>query len=559
MELHHYRRTFSAVAVGVLTLATSVAVPSAWASANSAYAHVTKSASTSSIRGVVVARDATRHTLAVSSGAQRVSTLRLASSGAVNKVALGSNVIAKTSKLADGTFHVVSLTNHGVMRHTKFRATVVRAASSRLTLSAGGSVFTVAGAKRSSHDSSGSASSSTTGDVVEVSVSIGAQGLDETSLQQVGTSNLLELEGTLTSLSATSLVLAVDSGASTTITIPASLTLPSSIVAGNQVEVLADYANSTFTLVTITDDASAGNSSASGVSSSDQGQASTMEIEGLVVAANATSVTIQPGDQAAPVIVAVPSTIDVSTLSVGARVHARADMVNGVLTLTSLDVQSSDAQDGQSMMTEVEGVVVSVSSTSLVIQPGDQGTPVTMAVPSTIDVSSIAVGARIHARGAILNSVLTLSSFRVQGQEDQNASPSMEVDGAVTAVSASSLTIQPSDNAAPVVLVVPSTIDVSAIQIGNEIKATATLLAGVLTLANFELHGQGDHATELSGVVSTVTATSLTILAGDHSQAVVLVVPSTVDVSTLAAGDHVNVTAAMIAGVLTLESVSVDS
>jgi len=557
MELNHYRRTFSAVAVGVLALATSVAVPSSWASANSAYAHVTKSTNTSSIHGVVVARDAARHTLAVSSGARSVSTLRLRSSSAVNHVALGSNVIAKTSKLADGTFHVVSLSNHGVAHHTKFRATVVRAASRRLTLSSGGSVFTVAGAKRSSHDSSGS--SSTTGDVVEVSVSIGAQGLDETSLQQVGTSNLLELEGTITSVSATSLVLAVDSGASTTITIPASLTLPSSIVAGNQVEVLVDYANATFTLVTITDDASAGNSSVSGVSSSDHGQSGSMEIEGLVVAANATSVTIQPGDQAAPVIVAVPSTIDVSTLSVGARVHARADMVGGVLTLTSLDVQNSDAQDGQSMTTEVEGVVVSVSSTSLVIQPGDQATPVTMVVPSTIDVSSIAPGARVHARGAILNSVLTLSSFRIQGQEDQGASTSMEIDGSVTAVSATSLTIQPSDQAAPVTIVVPSTIDVSAIQVGNEIKATATLAAGVLTLANFELQSQGEHATEFSGVVSAVTATSLTILAGDHSQSVVLVVPSTVDVSTLAAGDHVNVTAAMIAGVLTVVSVSVDS
>ena len=557
MELIRCRRAGNALAVGVLALATTVAVPSAWASAQSSRTHVTKSASTSLLRGVVVARDAQRHTLAVSTGTQRVATWRLSSSSAVNRVALGSNVVAKTSKLADGTFHVASLSRHGVARHTKFRATVVRSASKRLTLSAGASVFTVAGAARSSHDSSGS--STGTGEVVDVSVSINAQGLDETSLQQVGTSNLLELEGTLTSVSATSLVLAVDQGASTTITIPASLTLPSSIVAGHEVEVLVDYANATFSLVTITDDATAANSSTAGVSSGDNAQGGTMEIEGLVVAANATSVTIQPGDQAAPVVLVVPSTIDVSTLSVGARVHARADMVNGVLTLTSLDVQNGDAADGQSMTTEVEGVVVSVSSTSLVIQPGDQATPVTMVVPSTIDVSSIAVGARVHARGAILNSVLTLASFRVQGHEDQSTSPSMEIDGSVTAVSATSLTIQPSDAAAAVTVVVPSTIDVSSIQIGDEIQGTATLVAGVLTLANFELHGQDANTAEFSGVVSTVTAASLTILAGDHSQPVVLVVPSIVDVSTLAAGDHVNVTASMIAGVLTVVSVSVDS
>ena len=546
------RRGVRGAAVGALAVATSLSVPASFASAHVAKANGAK---VLSVRGVVVARNTTRHTLTVAR-AHSMSTLRLSSSSAVNRVALGANVIAKSSALADGTFHVTSLTSHGVVHQTKIRATVVSSTSRGLTLSAGGSVFAVATTgKKSAHDSG---STNGVGDVVEVGVTINASGLDETSLQQVGTSNLIQLEGTLTSVTSSAIVLAVDEGASTTISIPSSLTLPSSIVAGNEVEVLVDYANATFTLVTITDDAAASTSSASGVSSSDNGQSGSMQIEGLVVAANATSLTIQPGDQAAPVVVTVPSTIDVSTLSVGTRVHARADMVNGVLTLTSVEVQGNDNGDGESMQTEVEGVVVAVSASSLVIQPGDQATPVTLVVPSTIDVSSITVGARVHARGAIVNNVLTLSSFRVQGAESSDANQAMEIDGSVTAVSATSLTVQPSDNAAPLTIAVPSALDVSSVQVGDEIQATATLVAGVLTLTNFELHGQGSSTVELSGVVSAVSATSLSVIAGDNSQLVVLAVPATVDVSSLVAGVQVNLTATSVAGVLTLETFSVD-
>jgi hypothetical protein len=358
------------------------------------------------------------------------------------------------------------------------------------------------------------------------------------------------------------LVLAVDQGASTTITIPASLTLPFTIVAGNEVEVVVDYAGGTFSLVSISDDAAANASGASGVTSSQDGQSSNVEIEGLVVAANATSLTIQPGEEAAPVVVAVPSTIDVSTVTVGERVHARADLVNGVLTLTSLDVQSSEGDQGQSMATEVEGFVVSVSATSLVIQPGDQASPVTLVVPSTIDVSTVTVGERVHVRGELVAGVLTLTSLHVQGQEDGSTTEAIEIDGTVTAVSATSLTIQPSDEAAPVVVAVPTTVGVSSIQIGDEINATAALVNGTLTLTNFEVHtsdaSSGTSTLEFSGVVSAVTPSSLSVAAGDNSQIVVLVVPSSVIVTGVLVGDDVNVTASLVGGVLTVVSVTVN-
>ena len=552
----HY--ALNGTVAGLLVIALAVVVPTSLAFAQSSRAHSSGARATASLSGVVIARNVARHTLVVSTHAHAVDTIRLSSANSARAMSLGTKVSAKVGVLGDGTFRVASLARRGAAHITTVRATVVRAAPGHLTLSAGGSVFAVGSAKSHAHDST--SKSLTSGDIVEVSVSINQSGLDETSLQQVGQTNLIELEGVLTSVSATSMVLAVDQGASTTITIPTSLTLPSTIVAGNKVEVVVDYSAGTFSLVSISDDAAA---NASGVTSGEDGQSSNLEIEGLVVAANATSLTIQPGDSAAQVVVAVPSTIDVSTVSVGERVHARADLVNGVLTLTSLDVQSSEGDQGQSMATEVEGFVVSVSATSLVVQPGDQAPPVTLAVPSTIDVSTVSVGERVHARGELVAGVLTLTSLKVQGQEDGSTTESTQIDGTVTAISVTGLTIQPSDQAAPVVVVVPSTIDVSSIQVGDRINATAVLVNGALTLTNFEVHASdgssGNSTLEFNGVVSAVSPSSLSIAAGDNSQIVVLVVPSSVNVTSVAVGDDVNVTASLVGGVLTVVSVSVNA
>ena len=553
-----HRYALNSVAAGLLALALTVVAPTSLAFAQSTRPHATRARVTTSLSGVVVARNVARHTLVVSTRAHAVDTMRLSSANAVRAMSLGTMVSAKVSVLGDGTFRVASLARRGAAHATTLRATVVHAAPRRLTLSAGGSVFVVASVKSHTHDST--STSPTSGDIVEVSVSINQSGLDETSLQQVGQTNLIELEGVLTSVTSTSLVLAVDQGASTIITIPASLTLPSTIVAGNEVEVVVDYTGGTFSLVSISDDAAA---NASGVTSSEDGQSSNVEIEGLVVAANATSITIQPGDEAAPMVVAVPSTINVSTVTVGERVHARADLVNGVLTLTSLDVQSSEGDQVQSMATEVEGFVVSVSATSLVIQPGDQASLVTLVVPSTINVSTVTVGERVHARADLVNGVLTLTSLDVQGQKDGSTTEATEIDGTVTAVSATSLTIQPGDEAAPVVVAVPTTVGVSLIQIGDEINATAALVNGTLTLTNFEVHtsdaSSGTSTLEFSGVVSAVSPLSLSVAAGDNSQIVVLVVPSSVIVTGVFVGDEVNVTASLVGGVLTVVSVTANA
>ncbi|MDH2903820.1 MAG: hypothetical protein PXZ08_07710 [Actinomycetota bacterium] len=206
----------------------------------------------------------------------------------------------------------------------------------------------------------------------------------------------------------------VNEGASTTVAIPSSITLPSTIAVGDQVELMVAYANQTFSLVTIVDDQSAANNNSAGVSGSDQNQNSTIDVEGLIVSTDATSLTIQPGDNAASVVVAVPSTMTLAPIVVGERVHAVAGMVAGVLTLLSLDVQGPEGDQGQSISTEAEGQVVSVSPTSLVIQPSDQSTPISFVVPTSLDVSTIVVGDQVQAKGVLSGNALTLTEFEIQ-------------------------------------------------------------------------------------------------------------------------------------------------
>jgi hypothetical protein len=159
-------------------------------------------------------------------------------------------------KLSDGTFRAAGLARAGNARHASFRATVVAKARHRLVVSAGRSVFDIhmatqhKGLRR--------------GDDVELKVSFSKNGeLDDDQVEQVGHSSTVELEGTITALTAPtadqagSLTLASeeddDNGATSfTVVIPAGFDV-SGLQTGNEVELTASVSGTTFTLVSIDD------------------------------------------------------------------------------------------------------------------------------------------------------------------------------------------------------------------------------------------------------------------------------------------------------------------
>ena len=80
-------------------------------------------------------------------------------------------------------------------------------------------------------------------------------------------------------------------------------------------------------------------------------------------------------------------------------------------------------------------------------------------------------------------------------------------------------------------------------------------------MSDFAIHAGGASSDSLvidfNGVVSALSPGSLSLAAGDNSQVVTLVVPTSVDLTGVAVGDRVNVSASLVAGVLTVTSLSV--
>ena len=219
--------------------------------------------------------------------------------------------------------------------------------------------------------------------------------VQSTSIQSVGQASLIDLQGGLAARASRSIVLSATAGAITTVSLPASLSLPPTIAVGDQAEVVAAYSGGVFSLVTILDDALAATASAGAASPLpvfQDGSSQSVEIEGIVVATptasgttaltgtagtltataptTGASLVIQPGDHAAPVSLAVPAGNALPPLGVGARVHAVAVMSGGLLTLLRLTVQQSPGTDGSPQATSSGPAASGGSSPSC--PPGNQ-------------------------------------------------------------------------------------------------------------------------------------------------------------------------------------------
>src|SRR4051794_21610991 len=150
-------------------------------------------ASAARLSGVVVAKDSARHTIAVASSGQ-VRTLRVARLGAV---AVGRRVEVTGTRLADGTFRAQKVRQGAPAKSVSFGAVIVRneTASSRLIVSAGGTVFTVryTGGPSFASDNPGLAP----GDQVKVSADVDKGGLaaGEGDVKETGHVGQLKIEG----------------------------------------------------------------------------------------------------------------------------------------------------------------------------------------------------------------------------------------------------------------------------------------------------------------------------------------------------------------------------
>jgi hypothetical protein len=250
-------------------------------------------------------------------------------------------------------------------------------------------------------------------------------------------------------------------------------------------------------------------------------------IEGSVTATGKDSITITPehrkhGAPGTPVTLTINASTQVfldgskSTLAA----IAVGDQARALYDSTTKIAAAIHAESPHREPAEVEGKVTAVSGSSITITPDEHGAPVTLGTDASTHVflngtastlSAIAVGDQARA----LYDSGTLIASVIQAQSPHHEL--VAVEGKVTAVGSSSITIAP-QKGAPVALATSATTQVfldgavsklSAIKVGDNARALydATSLIAAVIQAESPHH----ELAEVEGKVTAVTSSSFTI------------------------------------------------
>ena len=208
-------------------------------------------ASAAGFKGVIVAKDPSRSSVAIASANGAIHTFRSAKAPGLR---VGQRVSASGSRLGDGTYRAATLRVTGRAKTTKLRATVVRyqRAQRRFIVAGGSSTFALH--NRSSVRALASRSDETpkSGDQIVATVNVSTGTPQATTLTTVGHLGTLELEGIVTKLDAGSIELIVAKSGFVTIAIPAGFTLPVGLAIFDAVSFKVDVSTSgALTLVSV--------------------------------------------------------------------------------------------------------------------------------------------------------------------------------------------------------------------------------------------------------------------------------------------------------------------
>ena len=368
-------------------------------------------ATATKLSGVVVSKETTRHTLVVASHG-RVTTVR-ATARQLRATPLGARISATGTTLADGSLHATGLKHSGGATHAHIRVTVLKVGTTKLLVAGGGSAFAIR-LKRMTRGTAAARSGLKPGDQIEADVELSHGHLVGGKVQTTGEMTLIDFSGKVTAMDSTSITVGGDD-VSTVVTIPDGVSIPPLIQVGSEVEIVASVAGTTLTLVEIKLDGDGAESGDDGGSHVDGD--SVVHVEGFVTSLDTGSITIQPGDDASPVTFAIPDGFTLpDALGAGSKVEVRGEVVNDVLTLTGLELQTGEDESGD---VETEGTVTALDAGSITIQPAGDGTPLTFAIPNGFTLpDGLQVGSVVDAEGTDANSVLTLTKLELHDGGD---------------------------------------------------------------------------------------------------------------------------------------------
>lgn len=266
------------------------------------------------LAGVVVAKQ--RGTLVVTGARGAGTTVRVAAA----RARVGDRVAIRGRQLRDGTLQASAVTVRSHTRNAIVRGVVMRHVRRTAFLAVGRSVIALHHAP----------TTTPTGTIVSATVRIDDHGdLDEIDTHAAAQGANVEIEGRIVSLSP--FVVSLE-GLPITITVPASMTLPPGLAAGDEIELTVQVAaNNVFTLVSIDDE-------------NEQQQADEVEVKGSVFSSTATELVVV--SHGTKFTFAAPAGKTLPVIPTGTFVEAKGVMVNGVLTLVRVKVENDDGDDG---------------------------------------------------------------------------------------------------------------------------------------------------------------------------------------------------------------------
>ncbi|HKC77594.1 MAG TPA: hypothetical protein VKB70_04320 [Gaiellaceae bacterium] len=292
------------------------------------------------IRGTVAAKPANRHVLVVALKRGHVLTARV-TARQLHDTKIGNRLALAGKRLADGSLQVTRLHRLGTAKRARLSVVVLNAKARSLLVAGGGSAFSIR-LDRGTRLLAGRGSAHA-GEKINADVQLTQNGPVGEKMDGIGNSPMIDFSGTVTALDATSITVTTD-GIATVVQLPDGIVLPPIVQIGSEVEIVATISGPTLTLATIKLDGDNAQGDEGGCSVDDQNR---VEAEGTVTAFDATTITIQPGDNASPVTFTIPDGFTLPAgLAVGSAVEARGELVSGVLTLGRIELQDQGEDGG---------------------------------------------------------------------------------------------------------------------------------------------------------------------------------------------------------------------
>jgi hypothetical protein len=232
---------------------------------------------------------------------------------------------------------------------------------------------------------------------------------------------------------------------------------------------------------------------------------------------------------------------------------------------------------------QFEGTITAASATSITVHD-THGKDVVLALTpatsirkgdATLAAADLKVGDQVHVKATSANNVDTAQQIEVQTPDGQQPpEPELEIEGIITAASATSITVHDSHNADVVVALTSTTIirkgettiAPGGLKAGERVHVKASSANNVNTAAEVIVQNEEQHPLEVVGTITAASTSSITVHDAHGADVILMLTANTIirkgnatlTAADLKVGDHVEAEAIVDGTVNNAISIHVD-